>query len=76
MYHIRREDMIHLFKVVDFPEDGLPTSPMRGSRGILRRRDQEMRIEQSDLVVAIMLRAKVSRYGRPGAHAALTILPN
>src|ERR1700722_18053719 len=24
----------HLFKVVDFPEEGLPTSPMRGSRVI------------------------------------------
>jgi hypothetical protein len=26
----------YLFKVVDLPDDGLPTRPMRGSRGILR----------------------------------------
>ena len=24
----------YLFKVVDLPDDGLPTKPMRGSRGI------------------------------------------
>lgn len=28
-------EVAHLFKVVDFPEDGLPTSPIRGSRGML-----------------------------------------
>ena len=26
---------VKLFKVVDLPEEGLPTSPMRGSRGIV-----------------------------------------
>ena len=26
----------YLFRVVDLPDDGLPTSPMRGSRGIAR----------------------------------------
>ena len=32
----------HLFKVVDLPDDGFPTSPMRGSRGIsnLRLRNE------------------------------------
>jgi hypothetical protein len=27
---------LYLFRVVDLPDDGLPTSPMRGSRGIVR----------------------------------------
>ena len=26
----------YLLRVVDLPDDGLPTSPMRGSRGIAR----------------------------------------
>jgi hypothetical protein len=26
---------MYLLRVVDLPDDGLPTSPMRGSRGIL-----------------------------------------
>lgn len=30
------EGMSYLFSVVDLPEDGLPTSPMRGSRGMTR----------------------------------------
>lgn len=27
--------MAYLFKVVDFPDDGLPTRPINGSRGII-----------------------------------------
>ena len=30
-------DLAHLFNVVDLPEDGLPTRPINGSRGILTR---------------------------------------
>lgn len=26
----------NLFRVVDFPEDGFPTNPIKGSRGIAR----------------------------------------
>ena len=31
---IQRTMPANLFKVVDFPDEGLPTSPINGSRGI------------------------------------------
>jgi hypothetical protein len=30
--------MAHLFSVVDLPDEGLPTRPIRGSRGIVKER--------------------------------------
>ena len=33
---VERRGRAHLLSVVDFPDDGFPTRPMRGSRGILR----------------------------------------
>lgn len=27
--------VVHLFNVVDLPDEGLPTKPMRGSRGMI-----------------------------------------
>jgi hypothetical protein len=33
--------MAHLLRVVDFPDDGLPTRPIRGSRGMMDRLVQE-----------------------------------
>ena len=37
--------MNDLFRVVDFPEDGLPTRPIRGSRGILWRGNPKMDLQ-------------------------------
>ena len=34
----------HLFRVVDLPDEGLPTRPMRGSRGIVGQRRQKDRL--------------------------------
>ena len=31
----------HLLRVVDFPEEGLPTSPINGSRGIMDNCEKE-----------------------------------
>lgn len=34
---------LYLFRVVDFPEEGLPTRPIKGSRGILEKVKSETR---------------------------------
>jgi hypothetical protein len=31
-----REYLVYLLSVVDFPDDGLPTRPIKGSRGIIQ----------------------------------------
>lgn len=53
-YEKRRGDWCiktHLFSVVDFPEEGLPTRPINGSRGILdnvREREREARVSMRE----------------------------
>lgn len=38
---MRRGAEAHLFNVVDFPDEGLPTRPIRGSRGMVEELKKE-----------------------------------
>jgi hypothetical protein len=61
----RRRGKTHLLSVVDFPDEGLPTRPMRGSRGIMGYVES---VRQQEQMVA-----QVEYSGAQRDHPTLTL---